>query len=74
MDNFTRYNAFNTTRNSHLNLNTNMPMPTHPNVLNNYYKTVNPNQNTKNTKNTKNNFVNGSFNRIPPPPTLANNR
>lgn len=60
MDNRNRFHSFNTTSNSHVNLNTNMPMPPVP-------KRSNPQLQQRR-------FVSGTFNRVPPPPTLNNNR
>lgn len=62
MDNITRFQSFNTTRNSPVNLNTNMPMPP-PHLL----------RNNVNTNPFNRGVVSGSFNRVPPPPRLNNN-
>ena len=62
MENLFRYRDFNTRRNSHVNLNTTMPMPPHPNMINRTY----PYRNNRP-------FVSGAFNRVPPPPRLNNN-
>lgn len=59
MDNQRRFKSFNTSSNSHINLNTNMPMPPPPKL---------------NPQLPRTRFVSGSYNRVPPPPTMGNNR
>lgn len=68
MTNFTKYKGFNTYRNSHVNLNTNMPIPPHPNLIKNNHPKFTPYSTPYSTP-----YVSGSFNRVPPPPRLNNN-
>ena len=69
MDNIRRFNGFNTSSNSHTNLNTRMPTPP---LITGYNRI--PHQPIGNPRTFIANgvFVNG-VNRVPPPPALSNN-